>query len=154
MHPCRWRGCKNIKGQSWRWIKNLPVQPAPGASGSSLAKLAIFFATSNFDLKYFCNLLAYKNEQYLIWKIWFISIWSQKFKAVVWFLTYVMFAQSTPTSYHTKANGCIFFTGVYVSNTKKCRNRAFIITTDHSILLINVLLRTATWGINLLLSVV
>ena len=35
MHPCRSRGCKNIKGQSWRSIKNLPVQPAPGASGSS-----------------------------------------------------------------------------------------------------------------------
>ena len=38
-------------------MKNLPVQPAPGVSGSRGAELAIFFATSNFDLKYFCNLL-------------------------------------------------------------------------------------------------
>ena len=28
VHPCRSRGCKNIKGQSWRSIKNLLVQPA------------------------------------------------------------------------------------------------------------------------------
>ena len=113
MHPCRSRGCKNIKGQSWRSIKNLPVQPALRASGSRLAELAIFFATSNFDLKYFCNLLTYKNVQYLIWKIWFISVWSLKPKAVVWLLTGFMLGQSTLISYHTEANGCIFFaTGV------------------------------------------
>ena len=29
MHPCRSRGCKIIKGQSWRSIKNLPVQGWP-----------------------------------------------------------------------------------------------------------------------------
>ena len=109
MHPCRSRGCKNIKGQSWRSIKNLPVQPVPRASGSRLAELAIFFATSNFDLKYFCNLLTYKNVQYLIWKIWFISVWSLKPKAVVWLLTGFMLGQSTLISYHTEANGCIFF---------------------------------------------
>ena len=115
MHPCRSRGCKNIKGQSWRSIKNLPVQPAPRASGSRLAELAIFFVTSNFDLKYFCNLLTYKNVQYLIWKIWFISVWSLKPKAVVWLLTGFMLGQSTLISYHTEANGYIFFaTGVAV----------------------------------------
>ena len=73
VHSCRLRGCKNIKGQSWRSIKNLPVQPALRASGSRLAALAIFLATSNFDLKYFCSLLTYQNVQCLIWKIWFIS---------------------------------------------------------------------------------
>ena len=109
VHPCRSRDCKNIEGQSWRSIKNLPVQPAPRASGSRLAELAIFFATSNFDLKYFCNLLTYKNVQYLIWKIWFISVWSLKPKAVVWLLTGFMLGQSTLISYHTEANGCIFF---------------------------------------------
>ena len=115
VHPCRSRGCKNIKGQSWRSIKNLPVQPSPRASGSRLAELAIFFATSNFDLKYFCNLLTYKNVQYLIWKIWFISVWSLKPKAVVWLLTGFMLGQSTLISYHTEANGCIFFAaGVWV----------------------------------------
>ena len=114
MHPCRSRGCKNIKGQSWRSIETLQVQPAPVASGSRLAELAIFFATSNFDLKYFCNLLTYKNVQYLIWKIWFISVWSLKPKAVVWLLTGFMLGQSTLILYHTEANGCIFFaTGVY-----------------------------------------
>ena len=108
-HSCKSRGCKNIKGQSWRSIKNLPVQLAPGASGSRLAALAIFFATSNFDLKYFCNLLTYKNVQYLIWKIWFISVWRLKPKAVVWLLIGFMLGQSTLISYHTEANGCIFF---------------------------------------------
>ena len=32
MHSCRLIGCKNIKCQSWRFIKNLPVQPALGAA--------------------------------------------------------------------------------------------------------------------------
>ena len=113
MHSCRLIGCKNIKGQSWRFIKNLLVQPAPGGSGSRWAAFAIFFATSNFDLKYFCSLLTYKNVQYLIWKIWFISVWSLKPKAVVWLLTGFMLGQSTLISYHTEANDCIFFaTGV------------------------------------------
>ena len=70
VHLCSSRGCKNIKGQIWRLIKNLPVPPTLGTLGSSLAELVIFFATSNFDLKYFGSLLAYKNVQYLIWKIW------------------------------------------------------------------------------------
>ena len=43
MHPCRSRGCKNIKGQSWRLMKNLPVRPAPGASVSNLAESAITY---------------------------------------------------------------------------------------------------------------
>ena len=103
---------------SWRSIKNLPVQPALGALGSSLAELAIFFATSNFDLKYFCNLLTYKNVQYLIWKIWFISVWSLKPKAVVWLLTGFMLGQSTLISYHTEANGCIFFAAGVPSSWK------------------------------------
>ena len=52
------RGCKNIKGQA-----------GPSASGSRRAELAIFFATFNFDLKYVCSLLTYKNVKYLILKI-------------------------------------------------------------------------------------
>ena len=59
----------------------------PGPIEFKLAELAIFFATSNFDLKYFCNLLTYKNVQYLIWKIWFISVWSQKLKGIAWLLS-------------------------------------------------------------------
>ena len=109
LHSWRSRGYKNIKDQSWRSIKNLPVRPAPSASGSRPAKLTIFFATSNFDLKYFCSLLTYKNVQYLIWKIWFISVWSLKPKAVVWLLTGFMLGQSTLISYHREANGYIFF---------------------------------------------
>ena len=116
VRSCRRRGCKNIKGQSRRSKKNLPVQPPPGAWGSRLAELAIFFSTFNLDLKYFCKLLTYKNVQYLIWKIWFISVWSLKPKAVVWLLTGFMLGQSTLISYHTEANGCIFFSvGVQVS---------------------------------------
>ena len=73
------------------------------------AGLADFLSTSNFDLWYFCSLLTYKDAQYLIWKIWFIYVWSQRHKAVVWLLTGFMLGQSTPISYHTEANGCIFF---------------------------------------------
>ena len=35
--------------------KNLQVQSALGALGSRQAELAIFFATSNFDLDHFCS---------------------------------------------------------------------------------------------------
>ena len=62
-----------------------------------------FFSTSNFDLWYFCSLLIYKNVQYLIWKIWFISVWRMKAKAMAWLLTWFMIAQSTLISYHTEA---------------------------------------------------
>ena len=82
---------------------------SPGRIGFELAELAIFFATSNFDLKYFCNLLTYKNVQYLIEKIWFISVWNLKTKTVVWVLTGFILGQSTLTSYHAEANGYIFF---------------------------------------------
>ena len=113
VHPCSSIGYKNIKGQSCRLIKNLLSQPVPGSSGSRSAALAIFLATSNFDLIYFISLLTYKNVKYLIWKIWFISLWNLKPKAVVWLLTGFMLGQSTPVSYHIEANGCIFFdTGV------------------------------------------
>ena len=78
------------------------MRPGPGWSGR-------FFSTSNFDLWYFCSRLSYKVVWYLIWKIWFISAWSKKPKAVVWLLKFVMLAQSTSISYHTEANGCIFF---------------------------------------------
>ena len=81
---------------------------------SSRAESAIFFSTSSFDLKYFSSLLTYKDVQYHILKIWFISAWSQKPKALVWLLTCVMITEMTPISYHKEANGCIFFTGVYI----------------------------------------
>ena len=109
VHPCRSRGCKNIRGQSWRSKKICQISRTPGTSGSRLATLAIFFATSNFDLKYFCNLLTYKNVQYLIWKIWFISVWSQKSNVIVWLLTCFMLGQCTHISYHTEANKSVSF---------------------------------------------
>ena len=94
--------------------KNLLFQPTPCASVSRRAELAIFFSTSNFDLRYFCSVLAYKNIQHLIWKIWFISIWSQKPNTTTLLFTYFMLAQGTPISYHIEANGCNFFTiGLY-----------------------------------------
>ena len=51
----------------------------PGWSGR-------FFLTSNFDLWYFCSLLTYKSIQYLIWKIWLISVWRMKAKVLLWLL--------------------------------------------------------------------
>ena len=58
--------------------------------------LADFFSTSSFDLWYFCSLLTYKGVQYLIWKIWLISIWILKAKVMAWLLTWFIFAQSNP----------------------------------------------------------
>ena len=55
----------------------------PDASGASWT--GRFLSTSNFDLWYFCSLLTYKNELYLIWKI----------KAVIWLLISFMLGQST-----------------------------------------------------------
>ena len=59
----------------------------PCTSGSRLAELAIFFCDLQLWPQYFCSLLTFKNVQYLIWMIWFISVWSQKSKIVVWLLT-------------------------------------------------------------------
>ena len=84
----------------------------PGRIGFESGELAILFSTSNFDLLYFCSLLTCKSEKFLIWKISFIYVWSQKPKAVSWLLMCVMLAQITPISYHTEAKECIFFDAV------------------------------------------
>ena len=39
----------------------------------------------------------------LIWKIWFISVWRLKARAMAWLFMWFMFAQSTLISYHTVA---------------------------------------------------
>ena len=70
----------------------------PGCSWSCRS-----FSTSNFDLWYFCSLLTYKSVQYLIWKIWFISVWRMKAKTMVWLITWFMISQSTLISYYTEA---------------------------------------------------
>ena len=55
------------------------------------------------DSLYFCSLLTSEGVQYLIWKIWFISVWRMKAKAMAWLLTWFMIAQSTLNSYHSEA---------------------------------------------------
>ena len=57
-------------------------------------------SVSNFDLWYFCSLLMYKSAQYLIWKIYFISVWSQRAKDVVWLLDVIQVGQSDPKTLH------------------------------------------------------
>ena len=109
VHFCKSRVCKNIWGQSWRLQRKLPTRPTSNPMLPGPAGPTDFLLTSNFDLWYFCSLLTYKNVQYLIWKIWFISVWSLKPKAVVWLLIGFMLGQSTLISYHTEANGYIFF---------------------------------------------
>ena len=96
--------------------------PGPGWSSR-------FFSTSNFDLWYFCSLLTYKNVQYLIWKIWFISVLRVKAKAMVWLLTWFMIAQSNLISYHTEA---------FVKTESACtvkRKKAMIFYIRHTRLL-------------------
>ena len=57
--------------------KNLPEQPDRGRIGLESGRVGNSLSTSNFDLWYFFSLLIYKNVYYLIWKILFISVWSQ-----------------------------------------------------------------------------
>ena len=78
------------------WPVSNPMHSGPGWSGR-------FFSTSNFDLWYFCSLLTYKDVQYLVWKIWLISVWRMKAKVLLWLLTWFIFAWSTLISYHTEA---------------------------------------------------
>ena len=47
--------------------------------------------------------MTYKEVQYLLLKIWLISVWRLKARAMKWLLTWFMFAQSTLISYHTEA---------------------------------------------------
>ena len=77
-------------------FQRIAIVSGPGWSGR-------FFSTSNFDLWYFCSLLTYKDVQYLVWKIWFISVWRMKAKVLLWLLTWFIFARSTLISYHTEA---------------------------------------------------
>ena len=109
VHSCRSRGCKNIWGQSWRSQRKLSTRPVSNPMHPGPAGPADFLSTSKFDLWYFCIFLIYKDAQKLIWKIWFISVWNLKLKAVVWLLTSLMLGQRTTITYQTVANGCIFF---------------------------------------------
>ena len=72
------------------------IRPGPNWSGR-------FFLTSKFDLWYFCSLVTYKDVQYLVWKIWLISVWKMKAKVLLWLLTGFIFDRSTLISYHTEA---------------------------------------------------
>ena len=99
-----------IKGlQKYQWSKleiekNLPDQPGPRRISLESGWISNFLTTSNFELWYFCSLLTYKDMQYLIWKIWFISVWRLKARGIVWLLTWFVFTQSTLSiSYHTEA---------------------------------------------------
>ena len=98
LRSCRSTDCKNIKGQIWRSKKI-----CPGRIGLESGWVGNFLSTSNFDLWYFCSLLTYKDVQYLIWKIWFISVWILKAKVMAWLLTWFIFTQNTLISYHTEA---------------------------------------------------
>ena len=64
------------------------------------ADWADFLSTSNFDLWYFCGPSTKSNVQYLIWKIYFISVWSQKPKVIAANLDYENLSQKTLISYH------------------------------------------------------
>ena len=81
----------------------MPDQPGPECFRFETGRVDNFLPTSNFDLWYFCSLFTYKDVQYLIWKIWLISVWRLKAKAMAWLVTWFMFAQSTLISYHREA---------------------------------------------------
>ena len=82
--------------------KKLPTRPVSNLVHSGPGWSGRFFFTSNFDLWYFCSLLTYKDVQYLVWKIWLISVWRMKARAMKWLLTRFIFAQTTLISYHTE----------------------------------------------------
>ena len=78
--------------------KELPTWP--DSRPRSRLTRADFLSTSNFDLWYFCGPLTKSNVQYLIWKIYFISVWSQKPKVIAANLDYENLSQKTLISYH------------------------------------------------------
>ena len=88
VHSCRSRGCKNIRGQSWRSIRNCRLSQILDWCTWGQADLTYFFLTSNFKVWYFCSLLTYRDVEYLIWKICFISVRRLKAKVKEWLLTY------------------------------------------------------------------
>ena len=61
------RGCKDIRGQSWRLKKISANSADPGRMGSNWADQQIFLWTSNFDLWQFYSLLSHIDAEYLIW---------------------------------------------------------------------------------------
>ena len=75
--------------------KKLPTRPISNPMHSGPGWSGRFFSTSNFDLWYFCSLLTYKDIQYLVWKIWSISVWRMKAKVLLWLLTWFVFTSST-----------------------------------------------------------
>ena len=83
--------------------KKLPTRPVSNPMHSGPGWSGRFFSTSNFDLWYFCSLLTYKDVQYLVWKIWLISVWRMKAKVLLWLSTWFIFARSTLISYYTEA---------------------------------------------------
>ena len=103
VNSCRSRGCKNIRGQSWSsgaQKKNHQLGQIRDRCARGPADLADFLSTSNFDLWYFCGPSTKSNVQYLIWKIYFISVWSQKPKVIAANLDYENLSQKTLISYH------------------------------------------------------
>ena len=103
--------------------KNLPDQPGPACISLESGWVGSFLSTPNFDLWYFCSLLTYKDLQYLIWKIWFISIWRLKAKVMAWLLTWFIFAESTLISYHIEAS-----VKIKVGCTALTSSNAFFVT--------------------------
>ena len=76
---------------------------SPGRISVESGSVGYFLSTFNFDLWYFCSLLTYRSVQYLTWKIWLISVWRLKARAMAGIFTWFMFAQNTLCSYHTEA---------------------------------------------------
>ena len=74
---------------------------------SNQADWQIFFPNSNFDLWYLCSSLI--NVYYLIWNIYFISVWILKPKAFEWLLRYLILAQSSPISIELTSKGTLIF---------------------------------------------
>ena len=84
VRPCRSRGYKNIRDQSWRSKKKLPTRPDSTIMRLGSAEPADFFQPLTLDI------------QCLIKKIWFY-VWR-----LAWLLIWVMLAHNTLILYHTE----------------------------------------------------
>ena len=68
--------------------------PRRGRIGDESGRLDnFFFDLQLWSLMFLQPCIIYKSPQYLIWKIWFISVWSQKPKDLAWVLD--VFLEST-----------------------------------------------------------
>ena len=86
----------------------------PDAPGARL--ICQIFFTSKFDLWCFCSLFTYMIVKYLIWKIWFICVWSLKINILAALLRYFISIWIDPILLHERPKNWVFLYSILKTN--------------------------------------